>query len=243
MFKFFERITGWNRPDIMDVAREEVKKLSDVFFISRTAVELLDEVRGTSLPDAKKLPSVFEQVYDKHRKTKEEYDALDTQLEKARANSTGPMDYRRKAEELHYANCTSLASFVHEALKEKNIYSRIFGLGGEHHFVIAKENNSNEIVVIDPWIHYIFKMEIKEIFDNFEDLSGESRFDIARQYCQHTNLYPNLVADVERCLATESFRNKKRDEWYLKELFEISSTDRFFVFEKDKNENQNNLNI
>ena len=241
MYKFFEEIAAKfiKRPNVMDISKEELKKISDIFFISRTGVEMLDFIKNNPLPYGQNLPSIFNEIYDKNRKTEEEYNRLDQKLMNARDESTGVMDYREKAEKIHYANCTSLACFLHESLKEKDIHSRIFGLGGAHHFVIAKDNNPNSIIVIDPWANTIFKMDIKKPFDSLEELSSEDRLEIAKQHYQHTNLYPNYKTGLDEVLSSDPTRSKKMEDNYIKQFFEICSTDRFFEFE----ENKNKLNI
>ena len=219
------------RPDVSAIVQLELEALSKQFYISRTGVEMLDYIAKHREPADRQVPAMLD-TYQHHRKTEEEYEALDEQLDRAKKDASNMLEFRGHAENLHYANCTTLACFMHEALLAKDIHSKIFSIGGAHHFVIARdENTPNTIVIIDPWANTQFSMQITYPIETLDDLSIQDRLDIAKTHYENTNLYPDYQEAFDKLLAQDPHCSKKLKERYSKQFFEITTTDRFYEFE------------
>ncbi|QBR84335.1 hypothetical protein E3983_08150 [Legionella israelensis] len=224
-----------------ETSRKELEKLTSTFFISRTGVEMLDHLTQNPLPNGQKFPDIFTESYGNNRKTEEEYCALDEQLIEARKTSNSMSEYRQKAENIHYANCTSLACFLCDALSAQDIEAKIFGIGGAHHFVIAKDGNSGWLVVADPWANTQFKIQMETPVDDLEDLSGTDRLRIAHQHFVETGLYPNYREGLDEQFAMDQYMSETTKDWLTKGYFEVARTERFFDFNENVQENSFSL--
>jgi hypothetical protein len=233
MFKLVNSFFNRKHIDVIAVSKEELDKLTQAFFISRTGVEVFDASGEDMSPKHIPLPKVFEEVYAKNQQSATEYEALDEQLIKARESSSNMSEYREKAEKLHYSNCTGLACFLYEALNEKGIDAKIFGLGGAHHFVIAQDESPHFIVASDPWAHVQFKMAIEQPVKDLADLSGQDRLLIAKKHYEATGLYPDYKEVLQKLLSQDPNMSDNSKEKYTKMFFEISTTERFFEFDPE----------
>jgi hypothetical protein len=226
-----------NNVDVVKISAEELKKLTESFYISRTGVEMIDCFEKGMLSNIQELPPMF-QIYGENRKSEDEYKLLDDQLISIREKSRDMREYRQEAEKIHYANCTSLACFLCTALEDRGVKAKVFGLGGAHHFVIAKnDQDSNSILVIDPWTNTQFQMKFENQINNLEDLSGADRLNIAEKYSQKTGLYQNYRESLDEMLSQDNTMSEVFKEQYTKNFFEIESTERWFYFNQQFNNN------
>ncbi|VEG89795.1 hypothetical protein [Legionella spiritensis] len=220
--------------NVAEISREELKKLSDKFYISRTGVEMIDCFEKGMLPGTKELPPKFT-TYKENIMSLEEYENLDSELMDIRTRSSSMAEYRQQAEEINYANCTSLACFLCDALESKGIDAKVFGLGGAHHFVIAQEqNNPNFIIVADPWTDIQFRMEIKNPVHNLEELSAKDRLRIAEKYSKQTGLYQDYREQLENLLNPLDIDDVNSREYYIEHFFDIQPPERWFEFNIQK---------
>jgi len=222
-FSFF-----FSKNSVEQVATMEMEKLASKFHMSRTGDSRYDRQKE-NVSNNKNLPEVFEKVYAKNSLSEEGYAKLDNFLISAREKSNNIKEYREFAEQLGYANCTTLACFMHEALKEQGFESKLFGIGGAHHFVIAKHEETDKLVVIDPWAHVQFTISIKDPVENLENTSVRDRLLIAKLHYQNTGLYPNYEEGLNNQLSKISPHSKYRDS-ICESYFEISETERYLEF-------------
>lgn len=215
----------------MPIIKQELDSLRKQFYVSRTGVEMLDYVKKYRNQDQAHIAEIFK-TFDQHRLTDEEYQTLDEQLMHAQSNSTNICEFRQHSAKLHYANCTNLACFMHEALQAHNIHSRIFSIGGAHHFVIAlDESKPQTLTIIDPWANTLFTIELLSPCEDLECLSVEQRLKIAELHYRHTRLYPDYKESLDKLLAQDPGCSSKLKKRYSKQFFEISTTDRFYDFD------------
>jgi hypothetical protein len=233
MFSFFKTIFQIGTHHSEQIAKEELNKLNSQFYISRTAVEMLDERLENPLNNGKGLPPIFTEVYGKNRKTLKEYDRLDEQLREARDGSTNIYECRSKSQELHYANCTTLACFLCSALIERNVDARLFGLGGEHHCVIAKSEDPYTLLLIDPWAGIQCNVVLQTPVNNLEELSVDDRLLIAKKHFEATNLYPNYKEALDALFKSDPHCPPKLKEKVSKDFFEIQTVNRFMEFPEE----------
>jgi hypothetical protein len=210
-------------PSVEQIAEAELKKLGAEFYISRTGIDVLDERKETPAG----LPPIFTQVYAKHRKSPDEYVALDKQSIQFREESKSIQEYRRKAQEIHYANCTMLACFMCDALLTNKIEAKLFGIGAEHHFVIAKCEEPFKLLVIDPWVGKQFKVTLNENIDKLEDLSVDSRLKICEAHLKETSLYPDYEKPIEEIKDYDT-KDPVLTDQLLKQAYDVMPIERFF---------------